>query len=482
MSEQGVCKEKPDNEDPEALARVETAHSAMGPPKSVWMETLFITIVCMAQFMTQAGLAVAIVPGSIIGASFNRTSPGQLSWFPAAYSLTVGTFILVAGRLGDLYGHRLMFIIGFLWYGLWSLLAGFSVWSSPIFFDCCRAFQGIGPAMLLPNAVAIFGRTYPPGRKKGFVFSLFGACAPGGYVVGGVFSSIFAQLVWWPWGYWVMGIVCFILAAMGFLVIPYTPRPKTDRSVNLAERIDLYGAALGISGLVLINFAWNQAPLVGWKTPYTYAMLIVGLFLLVVFGFVEKSAPRPLLPREALKGDLAWVLGCIACGWSSFGVMIYYFFQFNMVIKENSGLLATAKFSGAAVSGAIASVVTGFLLGHFSPSFIMFCAMGAFTTGLALLATTPVHQIYWCQMFLTSIITPWGMYVYHEDQTGVAPYIVKLHTDIYDLGTCLSHPASSYSATPCRGSTRDSPRLWSARPSTTPSHLASALRPLSKHT
>lgn len=416
LSSQDLEKESPDTEDPETLTRHETSQSAMTPPNSTWKEALFIATVCMAQFMTQAGLAVAIVPGATIGKSFNITSPSQLSWFPAAYSLTVGTFILVAGRLGDVYGHRLMFIIGFSWFGLWSLLAGFSVWSNSLFFDCCRAFQGIGPAMLLPNAVAIFGQTYAPGPKKGFVFSLFGATAPGGYVVWGVFSSIFAQLVWWPWGYWIMGIVCFILAAMGYLVIPWTPRPKTDDSVTTLERLDIYGAAAGISGLVLINFAWNQAPLVGWKTPYTYAMLIVGVLLLVVFGFVEKSALRPLLPRDALKGELAWVLSCIATGWSSFGVMIYYFFQFNMVIKGDTGLLATAKFSGAAISGAIASVVTGFLLNRFPPSLIMFCAMAAFTTGLALLATAPVHQTYWAQIFLTSIITPWGMYVYHSVQ------------------------------------------------------------------
>lgn len=410
VSSQEFRTEKtPQNEDPETLNRVETVTSTMSPPKSPWREALFIATVCMAQFMTQAGLAVAIVPGLIIGKSFNTTSPGQLSWFPAAYSLTVGTFILVAGRLGDIYGHRLLFIVGFLWFGIWSLLAGFSVWSNSVFYDCCRAFQGIGPAMLLPNAVAIFGQTYPPGRRKEFVFSFFGATAPGGFVVGGVFSAIFAQWVWWPWGYWVMGIVCFILAGMGFVVIPSSSRPKTVNTFNIIERLDLLGAAVGISGLVLVNFALNQAPLVGWETPYTYAMLIVGLLLLGVFGFIERSATHPLLPHSALKGDLAWVLGCIAAGWSSFGVMIYYFFQFNMVIKGDSGLLATAKFSGASVSGATASVVTGFLLGRCTPSFIMFCAMAAFTTGLALLATTPVGQTYWAQMFLTSIITPWGM-------------------------------------------------------------------------
>ncbi|KAJ6080518.1 hypothetical protein N7467_010271 [Penicillium canescens] len=292
----------------------------------------------MAQFMTQAGLCISIAPVHIIGRSFGTTNPANLSWFAAAYSLSFGTFILVAGRLGDVYGHRRMFVIGFCWFGLWSLLAGFSVWSTQMFFDCCRALQGIGPAILLPNAIAILGRTYPPGLRKEMIFSLFGATAPEGFIVGGVFSSIFAQLVWWPWAYWVMGIVCAMLALIGRVVVLC-----------------------------------------------------------------------PLLPRAVFTGDLAWVLGCIAAGWSSFGIIIYYFYQFMEVVKGDSALLATTKWSAAAISGAIAALITGFLLGRLPPSVIMFCAMAFFTAGLSIFATVPVDQAYWAQAFVVSIVTSWGM-------------------------------------------------------------------------
>lgn len=398
-----------DGNDPEALSRLQTSQSSISRPTSFWKEGVFVTVLCLAQFMTQAGLGISIVPAHIIGDSFHTSSPGDLSWFAAAYSLTVGTFILVAGRLGDVYGHRLMFVLGFSWFGLWSLLAGFSVWSNQIFFDCCRAFQGIGAAMVLPNGVAILGRTYPPGLRKQMVFSLFGATAPAGFIVGGAFSSIFAQLVWWPWGYWVMSIVCAVLAALGLLVIPRTPRPSFDDNLHFWTRLDLAGAATGISGMVLVNFAWNQAALIGWKEPYTYALLIVGFILLGLFGMVERRVPCPLLPRSIFVGDLAWVLGCIACGWSSFGIIVYYFYQFMEVIKGDTPLLATAKFAAAPVSGAIAAFVTGFLLGRVPPSVIMFCSMAAFTSGLAIFATVPVGQTYWAQAFVTTIIICWGM-------------------------------------------------------------------------
>jgi MFS family permease len=59
-----------------------------------------------------------------------------------------------------------LFVAGFFWFGLWSLLAGFAVYSGLMLFECCTAFQGIGPAFLLPNGIAILGTTYEPGVGK----------------------------------------------------------------------------------------------------------------------------------------------------------------------------------------------------------------------------------------------------------------------------------------------------------------------------
>ncbi|KAJ5898908.1 hypothetical protein N7495_003652, partial [Penicillium taxi] len=377
-------------------------------PKSLLHEIAFIFIVCTAQLMTQAGLALSIAPLKIIATSFN-SSTKDMTWASAGYSLTVGTFIFISGRLGDVYGHRLMFIIGFLWFGIWSVLAGVSVWSNQIFFDCCRAFQGIGPALLLPNGAAILGRTYPPGPRKGMVFCVFGAVAPAGFVLGATFSSLLAQFLWWPWAYWIMGIACVVFAVVGYLVIPpmYQEVPRKDLST--LERLDGYGAMTGVSGLILINFAWNQAAAVGWKVPYTYALLIVGILIIVLFIFIERKAVYPLLPQSALRGEVGWVLGCIAAGWSSFGVVVFYFYNILENIEGNKGLLVTAKFCGAAVSGACAAIFTGFLLGRVQASVIMLLAMLAFSAGQALLASMPIGQVYWANAFVITLITPFGM-------------------------------------------------------------------------
>lgn len=303
------------------ISRIPTA---IKPPDfPLWKEIGFVSIICMAQLLTQAALAQAIAPLHTIGDTFGTSNPGQLSWLPAGYSLTVGTFILPAGRWGDLFGHRLLFLLGWMWFGIWTLVAGFAAYTDLIFFAFCRGMQGIGPALLIPNGLAILGRTYPPGRRKNMVFSLFGATAPGGFILGATFSGIFAQEAWWPWTYWTAAMVIAACCVAVYIFVPETP--VSGPKIHLAE-LDIWGTILGVTGLILFNVAWNEGPTSGWQKVYNYVFLIVGSILLGVFVWWEmKMAEYPLLPKAAFNKSTTLVLTCIAAGWASFGIWVYYF-------------------------------------------------------------------------------------------------------------------------------------------------------------
>ncbi|PWY88326.1 MFS general substrate transporter [Aspergillus heteromorphus CBS 117.55] len=374
-------------------------------------EFAFVFVVCMSQFMTQAALGTVLAPLDIISDSFGITNPGISSWLIAGYSLTVGTFILFFGRCGDLFGYRSMYIIGFVWFAVWSMIAGVSVYSNTLLFIFARTLQGLGPAMLLPNGLALLGATYRPGKKKFMVFSLFGATAPNGSVCGAVIAAIFAEFAWWPWIFWSMAIYCMVLAGLAVLVIPSSPAPARGMSAReLLWETDIIGATLGITGLVLVNIAWNQAPVVGWHVPYVYVLLIIGTLILAGFFVWEiKYASNPLIPFETLNIDVSFILACVACGWASFGIWIYYFWRFLEDIRMKSPLVAAAEFAPPTVAGLIASFTTGILLGKIRPGWIMLMAMMAFTIGNVLSAIDPVHQTYWALTFVTLIIIPWGM-------------------------------------------------------------------------
>lgn len=375
------------------------------PPMGFVREVIFVAVVCNAQLLTQAGLGISIAPLHIIGKDLGA-SDAQLAWFPAAYSLTVGTFILFAGRLGDLFGHRRMFLVGWTWFGLWSLFAGVAVYSGQIFFDICRALQGIGPAILLPNALAILGRTYAPGSRKDMIFSIFGATAPGGFLLGAVFSSIIGQLAWWPWAYFVLCFYCSALTILSFLAIPKDDARKEPITSGM---FDIPGTITGVAGLIFVNVAWNQAAVAGWQKPYNYVFLVVGVATLSGFAYIETNAEYPLLAINKFASSTLYVLACISAGWACFGIWVYYLWQIMEVLRGSTPLLACAYYSPIAVSGLCAAMSTGFLLGKLHPMVIMLAAMAAFLVGSTLITFMPVHQIYWAQTFLAVIIMPWGM-------------------------------------------------------------------------
>ena len=408
-------------------------------------EILFVGLVCCAQFTTQVGLGQCLAILHVIGDHYNLSNPGELSWLIAAYSLTVGTFILLAGRLGDVYGYKRMLIIGFSWFSIWSMVAGLAVYSNHVLFTFARVISGIGPAICLPNALAIFGASYAPGPRKAMVFAVFGATAPGGAVIGGIFAGIFKK-AWWPWTFWSFAIVLACIAVAGSYVIPEPPK-KIAKAMTLREKIaelDIIGGLTGVAALILINFAWNQSGAVTWEKAYVYVCLILGALFAAAFFYIElRVASSPLIPFDALSTDVAFVLATVACGWSCFGIWVYYLWQFYEQLRGASPLRAAFWTSPVAISGAIASVTTGFLLGRLRPAWVMTIALTFFTVGTILIATAPVNQVYWAQGFVCTIVIPWGMDMSFPAATLILSDAVK--KEHQGIGASLVNTVVNYS-------------------------------------
>lgn len=143
-------------------------------------------------------------------------------------------------------------ILGWVWFAAWGLIGGCAAFtSSPIIFDIARAFQGIGPAVLLPNSLAIAGRIriYSPVMRKNVVFSIYALTAPLGCCVGGLIASALAQYAWWPWAMWVYCAGCIVIALTSWLVLP----PDEHDTTLPPQNFDFLGALLGVAGLLLLS-------------------------------------------------------------------------------------------------------------------------------------------------------------------------------------------------------------------------------------
>lgn len=407
----GPVPPKQDNSG-EANPEGEWASQAMSFPR----EAMFVAVICLAQFCNQAANSVTIYLINKIGADLGvADDQGRLGWLVAGFSLTAGTFLLLSGRLGDAFGYKRMLVLGFAWFGLWSVVAGVALYSGYTLFVFARVFQGIGAAVCIPNALAALGAAYPPGNRKSMVFALFGASAPVGALTAAIVASSLS-LLWWPWAFFALALTLFILAVATCFVVPAAAPTTRKRPAgpprNLVAELDLVGGTTGITALVLFNFAWNQAPIAGWASAQVLVTLVLGLALFVAFLWIEKKhSAHPLLPLDALSADILFVLGAIACGWSMFGIWVLYSVLVFENVRQLSPLLTALWTSPIIVTGLIAAVTTGWLLGpgKYTPATVMTIAMAAFTTGMVLFTTAPVDQLYWGQTFVSILVIPFGM-------------------------------------------------------------------------
>lgn len=373
-------------------------------------EWIFIAILCSTQLFVQGAFGYILLPLHIVASTFGQgpTEATRMTWHVGGYSLTVGTFILVAGKLGDRYGSKRILVVGWTWFGVWSIISGCSAFThSPVFFDTARALQGVGPAFLLPNALAILGRTYPPGAKKNAVFSAFAVAAPLGCSTAGAIGSAFAQYLWWPWVMGLYALGCFMLAGLAQWIVPHD-RPKPIIGANQPS-FDILGAALGVCGLLLLNISWNQGPIDGWGTPYVYVLLILGFLILGLFVMQERRAVDPILDVTIFNRHVVAVLVATGLGWSSFAVWFYYLFQFIQQFRNVSPLGSAAQFAPGAISGILTAIATPSLMRFVRNGWLMAVACGAFFIGCLLQATAPVAQSSWFNTFWSFVVTAWGM-------------------------------------------------------------------------
>ncbi|KAL2867602.1 MFS transporter [Aspergillus lucknowensis] len=373
---------------------------------------IFIMAVCSSMFTNQSGLSNSITTLELIGESFGVTDPGKLSWAIAGYGLTLGTFVLIGGRLGDEFGNKAIFVLGMGWLALTSMMAGVSVYSSYPVYVLARVLQGLGPALTVPNALAIMGKCFSQGPRN-MAFAWFAATAPIGAMAGFVFGALFA-MTWWPWIYWSQALGVSFLFALSIVAIPNTPvegERKQRRTIReTLDRIDLLGGASGVTALVLFNFAWNQSLVTTWDEPYVYVCLILSFLFLAAFFYIELRLARyPILPVAVLTSDIAFVFGCTAAGWSTFGIWLFYAIRICLNIGGQTPIQVAAWLSPILVTGIATALVVGKLINKVPASSIMLFAMVCYFLTSLLMALRPAHSTYWTYFFFATIIATFAM-------------------------------------------------------------------------
>ncbi|KAL1882513.1 hypothetical protein Plec18167_002929 [Paecilomyces lecythidis] len=372
---------------------------AVSPTVPEKARRLAIIILIVSSNMVQmisnmVGLAAGLEISKYLGVS---VGPGNANWAAASYPLTQGTFVLISGRLGAVYGHRTVLIGGAIWFVIWTLANGFC--NNFVSFNVARAFSGIGGALIMPNAVALISSTIPPGKVRNVTLGFFGASAPIGSYLGAIWAGIFVQYAKWNWIFFSLAILGAITFGILGLLLPH------DHPVDRNGRIDWIGAALGTGGLIVFNVAWNQAPASGWKEPFEITLLVVSVVLLAAFVIWQsKFAQTPIMPLDIWTApSFAALTLVVLLSFMSNGIFLWYMVAWLQILRDKTILQFGVEWTPFGIVATVGTFISAWLIPRLAAQWILAIGSASILIANVLLATMPAQQTYWAQVFPATI-------------------------------------------------------------------------------
>jgi len=229
--------------------------AAIQPDPRRWATLAVVVIAALIVVLDNSVLTVAI---PTILRDFHTTLPA-VEWVITGYALTFASLLIIGGRLGDVFGHRRVFVIGAALFGGGSLLAALS-WGIPSLIVGEALIEGIGASLMLPTTLAVISTTFR-GRERATAFAAWGATVGVGVALGPIVGGFLTTNYSWRWAFGINVIVA-PLAIVGAMVFIDRSRPPARRI-----SIDVPGAILVASGMFLFVFALSEGARYGWFRP-----------------------------------------------------------------------------------------------------------------------------------------------------------------------------------------------------------------------
>lgn len=333
--------------------------------------------------------------------------PQSQTWPASVFSLVTGAFLLPFGRLADIYGGYVVFMLGLIWFFFWSLIGGFS--RDFVMLTFCRALQGLGPAAFLPAGVMLLGSIYRPGPRKNLVFSLYGACSPMGFFTGIFFAGLSGQYLPWGWYFWIGSILLFLTSFIAFSTIPSDRQERQAHDV----RMDWLGVISIVPGLMLVVFAITDSSHAteGWNTPIIYVTFVLGCLFLCGAIYVEGwIAKMPLLPFDLFNVKHMKALAvALFFSYGVFGIYLFYASFYIEKVLNATSLQTTAWYTPMAAGGLFLATAGGFLLHLLPGTALMIISATGYVICVLLFAIMPEDPNYWAYIFPAMIAATVGV-------------------------------------------------------------------------
>lgn len=307
-----------------------------------------------------------------------QSNVAAVEWIVTVYLLVLSGLLLTFGRLGDLRGHKSVYVWGFGIFVLGSAACGAA--PSTTMLIVFRGLQAIGAAMLASNSPAILTGNFPA-KSRGQAIGLNSMLTYLGLTAGPSLGGFLAQSLGWRSVFYINVPVGVLALALSLIFIPKSKPTEAE------ARFDLPGAAVFLAGLVALILALNQGAEWGWTSLPILGLAGAALVLLTVFIRIEKHSPAPMLDLSLFRNPLfsastvSAVLNYI-CVYSLTFLMPFYLIQGRGLSPAQAGLLLTAQ----PILMAISAPISGSLSDKSGSRLPGMLGMGALAGGLLVLA------------------------------------------------------------------------------------------------
>ncbi|SHM61818.1 MFS transporter [Actinacidiphila paucisporea] len=411
-----------------------------------------LAVIAIAQLMVvlDATVVTIALPSAQKALGF---SDGNRQWIVTAYSLAFGSLLLLGGRLADLVGRKIIFLVGVVGFAAASALAGAAQNFEVLVTG--RALQGLFGALLAPAALSLLNTTFTDAKERAKAFGIYGAIAGAGGGIGMLLGGVLTQNLSWRWTLYV-NLLFAVAAFIGGMALLRKGAPANR------PKLDLPGTLLVTVGLFCVVYGFSNAETHHWGSPMTWGFLLVGVALVAGFSWWQTRATHPLLPLRVLldrnRGASFTVLALSGAG--MFGVFLFltYYLQLSLQYNPIKTGLAFLPMIGALMVAA--QLVTNTLLPRLGPRPIVPLGMLMAAAGMAWLTALDLNSSYAANVlppllvmgFGLGLVMPAAMSVatdrVGEEDAGVASAAVNTMQQVGgSIGTALLNTLAASAAT-----------------------------------
>jgi EmrB/QacA subfamily drug resistance transporter len=314
-----------------------------------------------------------------------HASADNVQWVLNGYLLVLSILVVTAGRLGDIYGRRRIFLIGMAVFGAGSVLA--AVADDDAVLVAARAVQGAGGAAMLSLSLAIVSHAFPTeqqARALGIWAAVSALALAVGPLVGGVLIDVDWRLIFW---------INLPICAAGIIITRWAARESRDETSP--PKLDFPGLVTLTPGLLAVVFALVRADNWGWESEKTLGLLALGLVLLAAFWAIEHRVDSPIVDFSLFRNGP--YLGASAAAFALVGaywVVIFYQPQYLQKILDHGPVAAGVLVLPITAPMVFISPFCGPLIKRFGPRALMTFGMACGAVGLALLTQVDASSSY----------------------------------------------------------------------------------------